>query len=129
MDDKISRLIELIKTQLKLAYLDSERWHQKLFSKPSHFETEQRSLVYLYRAARHMDLAYSLYQAYLEDLEHYTITPIFVYFDELYNEVTECVATNHSHQWSITEFNRYRESLYDWIPEARKDDKHSSTKV
>ena len=104
MNDRLNRLIELIKGQLRLAYFDAKRCHDKLLSVHNDFENEQRALVFLNRAARHMDLAYSLYQSYQEELEHYSVTPIFPAFDVFYDEVTENIATDHSHQWSDIEF-------------------------
>lgn len=121
VDEKTTRLYELIVSRSRLAYLEARRCRDKLFSKHDSFETEQRALVYLHRAARHMDLAYSLYQSYFEDIEHYRLTPIFEAFDIFYDEVTENFATDHSHQWSDIEFTRYRKTLYDWVPEARED--------
>lgn len=122
MHEKRARLLELIKRQFALAYFDAKRCHKTLFTDTNSFETEQKALIFLYRAARHMDLAYAIYQHDLEELEHYALTPTFAAFDTFYHEVTNNVATNHSHQWSDIEFDRYIDSIYDWVPEARKED-------
>lgn len=121
MESKYNRLTELIKDQFSRGYLDARCCHRKLFSEPQDFEAEQKALIYLNRAARHMDLAYTVYQSYFEELEHYGITPVFEAFDAFYDETTDNVATNHGHQWSDIAFKKYKETLYDWVPEARED--------
>jgi len=120
--DRTARLIELIEKRLALAFFESRRCMRTLFRDTDSFENEQKALIYLNRAARHMDLAFSIYQNNLEEIEHYAINLIFDAFDIFYNEVTENVATNHSHQWSDIQYRRYKETLNDLVPESREED-------
>lgn len=120
--NKTSRLIELIKQQLALAFFDSRNCVKTLFNNDRSFENEQKALIYLNRAARHMDLAFSIYQNNLEEIEHPSIDSVFSAFNIFYDEVTNNVATNHSHQWSSIEYNRYKDTLYDWVPESSEED-------
>lgn len=122
MHDKYFRLIELIKQNLALGYFEAKHCHETLFIDNSNFETEQKSLIYLNRSARYMDLAYSIYQNNLEELENSSIENVFHLFNVFYNEATTNIATNHSHQWSDIEFRRYKDSLYDWVPESAEED-------
>lgn len=84
--------------------------HEQLFKDSHSKENEVVSALYLNEAISLMSAAKAVYISNHETLEKYEIEELFNLFDVFKSEYLTNISTNHSHQWTDIEFNRYKEA-------------------
>ncbi|WP_063221101.1 hypothetical protein [Bacillus cereus] len=97
----------LLKELLIDGYLAAQNAHKYIFEKKTNV-----SMAYLTEANTFFTNARILYSQNL-DLESLEIDmeTLFHRFRVFNNELLECVATDHSHQWTDIEFNAFKDEI------------------
>lgn len=91
------------------AYWAATKAHKSIFSEDP--KKELVSVLHLNTAIAKMGAAEALYHARIEELERIDIEKVFAKFDTFAREMTNNIATQHSHQWTDIEFRAFKEEF------------------
>lgn len=111
MDDNLTKKTDTVLNLLTDAYYSSKTFHDILFKDAFDERKQIKSAIFLNKAISLMASAKAIYVSDYENLEKYDIDQIFISFNEFEDEFLECFATDHPHQWTDIQFNRYEESI------------------
>ncbi len=101
---------------IRSGYFSSKSAFELLFKDTSSRENEKLSTLYLNEAMVYMASAQALYLSSSQLLDRPELDDIFSRFDTFKREFIECVVTNHAHQWTVIEFNRFKDAVKAFIP-------------
>lgn len=114
------RLFEYQKEKLfnliRSGYFSSESAFELLLKDTLSRENEKLSTLYLNEAMVYMASAQALYLSSPQLLDRPELDDIFSRFNIFKSEFIECVVTNHAHQWTVTEFNRFKDAVKAFVP-------------
>lgn len=102
-------LIEKIKELFTNIAFDLHRVNNYLSKDNNHIA----AMFYLNLANADAAIVKSIYYCNYEKLAHNDVENLLNQFDMLVSEVTRNFATNHSHQWSNIEYEKFKEMLQD----------------
>lgn len=106
-----SAKIEYIKQTLRYALLTSTEAHKILFKNSNNKQNELIATTYLNKAISLISTAKAIYISNIEELESYDVEHIFNTFDIFESEFLTNLSTDHSHQWTDIEFERFKDSV------------------
>ncbi len=101
-------LVEKIKELFTSVAFDSYHVNDYLFKQ----NNPTAAMFYLSLANTNVAIIKSIYYCNYNELAKDDIEDLFHQFDVFVNEVTRNFSTNHSHQWSNIEYNKFKDELY-----------------
>lgn len=104
-------LVEKIKELFTSVAFDSYYVNYYLFKGSNH----TAAMFYLNLANTNVGIIKSIYYCNYEELAKDAIEDLFHQFDVFVTEVTRNFSTNHSHQWSNIEYEKFKEMLQDTL--------------
>lgn len=108
---KSSDITENLTVLIKDAAIASVHAHSILFKEFDDSRNEIIAALYINKAISIMSAAKAVYICNIEKIENQEVEEIFNRFDVFESELLTNIATNHSHQWSDIEFNRYKDAF------------------
>lgn len=101
--------IQELKKLIHYAFRTSEHGHEILFKDSYNTQNALIAATYINKAISLMASAKAVYISNIEQLENHEIEEIFGAFDTFESEFLSNLSTNHSHQWTDIEFERFKE--------------------
>ncbi|MTN81034.1 hypothetical protein GMB34_07220 [Turicibacter sanguinis] len=106
--------IEHIKQMITVLYFEAKKAHDYIFQEelPPRLKQNQEIIagILLNKAIASYNSLHSFYYCNIEDCKDERIEDTLFRFDCFANEVLTNISTDHSHQWSNIEFERFKKS-------------------
>ena len=102
-------VLQEFRTQILDGYHNAKQAHSEIFSGRKNCSV---IIGHLSIASSHINAARAIYVCN-EVLTHYEFDPFFHAFSTFSDEVMTNIRTDHSHQWSDIEFQRFHDSYQD----------------
>lgn len=114
-EEFVSIKINYIKQIIYDALKSAEKSHSILFKDSFNKQNELIATTYLNKAISLISTAKAIYISNIEKLEKAEVENIFHTFDVFESEFLENLSSNHSHQWTDIEFQKFKESVESFI--------------
>lgn len=118
MDESTMYLLkkmDYLKQVISSAFRASEQAHKILFKNLNSKQNELIAATYINKAISLISTAKAIYMSNIEQLERDEIEDIFHTFDVFESEFLTNLSTDHSHQWTDIEFDKFKEAVQFFI--------------
>ena len=118
MDKNVSfalQQIEFIKRTIREALETSKTCNEILFKDSFNKTNELVAATYLNKAISLISSVKSIYYSNLAELENNEVEGILFQFDTYSSEFLNNLSTDHSHQWTDIEFEKFKELVNSFI--------------
>jgi len=115
LNRELEMQINQIKNLVESSYYSVQKAHEILFEEYNNRENEMIAAFFINKALSLMAAAKAIYYSNLQDLEKTELEDIFEQFSILESEFSSNYLTNHSHQWTDLEYQKFKEYIESFI--------------